>query len=193
MGELRRGRAVCKDAAGRWDLRGLNQRHCWCTEPDKRETAEAAACLTVLKWAQSCQPRSLRPLWLLTCSPPCTCCAWTSTHGVPRQFRWDEKNLNWLPRPRTKFIVWNKLIPHLRLLWGVLKTVHVPMQLCHITVSSCPGHQPGALTCLARSLKGLVKLGYWLFCWNGGQPSVLNLSLEMWVIWRSNSLVRFWS
>lgn len=28
----------------------------------------------------------------------------------------DEKNLNWLPRPCTRFIVWNKLIPHLRLL-----------------------------------------------------------------------------
>lgn len=158
MGELWRGWTVCKDAVGRWDLWGLNQRHCWCTEPDKWETAETAACLTVLKINLQLHNHWIRnqPFWLLQYSPHCKCCCWTSFH------MWGLKAVQmWLKEPEFASAATRDLALDLEQADPSLETAPwsaqdcVPVQLRHITVSSCLEPWPGALTYSACSLKGL--------------------------------------
>lgn len=63
------------------------------------------------EWAQSAKhsvQASLTPELLSSLQ----CCRWTPTCGAPQRFGRDAKSLNWLPR----FIVWDKLLPRLRLL-----------------------------------------------------------------------------
>lgn len=112
VGELWRGWTVCKDAVGRWDLRGLNQRHCWCSEPDKWETAETAACLTVLKITDSCVTPESQAFDSWRTFHPASAAAGLPCVGF--QGSSDAMKGTWIcihchQRSRTGFTAWNKL------------------------------------------------------------------------------------